>query len=207
MSVEKNEHVVYNFRKVQKNGVQLMANFTKTAIRNAFLKLLDERSLSKITVKDITDECRINRNSFYYHYQDIPSLLSEIVAEDADEIIAKYPKVESIKECLNDAISFALEHKRVVKHIFDSVNRDILERYLMRVSEYVVTTYINTTFKHEEIDEKEKSAIIRYYKCTLFGIVVDWMNEGMNNDIIEEFNVYMHVRSSGIIEKALYNKE
>ena len=45
-----------------------MANFTKNAIRASFLKLLDERPLSKITVKDITDDCGINRNSFYYHF-------------------------------------------------------------------------------------------------------------------------------------------
>lgn len=181
-----------------------MANFTKTAIRQAFLKLLEERPLGKITVKDITDKCGINRNSFYYHYQDIPTLLSEIVAEDADNIIAQYPRVESIEECLNYAINFAMERKRVVKHIFDSVNRDILELYLLRVSDYVVTTYLNTTLKGESISDKERSAIIRYYKCTLFGFVVDWMNEGMNDDAIEEFMTFLRFRREAGSDNPLY---
>lgn len=51
-----------------------MANFTEKAIRSAFLELLDQRPLNKITVKDITERCGINRNSFYYHYQDVPTL-------------------------------------------------------------------------------------------------------------------------------------
>ena len=52
-----------------------MANFTEKAIRSAFLELLDQRPLNKITVKDITERCGINRNSFYYHYQDVPTLI------------------------------------------------------------------------------------------------------------------------------------
>lgn len=181
-----------------------MANFTKTAIRQAFLKLLEERPLGKITVKDITDECGINRNSFYYHYQDIPTLLSEIVADDASSIIAHYPTVESVEECLNCAIEFAVEHKRIVKHIFDSVNRDILEQYLMRVSEYIVTTYLNTVLKDEGLSEKDTAAIVRYYKCTLFGFVVDWMNEGMNDEIIEEYRMFLRFRRNSGADNPLY---
>ena len=41
-------------------------NRTKDAIAAAFFELLTERSLSKITVKDIVDRCGINRNTFYY---------------------------------------------------------------------------------------------------------------------------------------------
>lgn len=51
-----------------------MANFTKRAIRDSFVKLLNERPLSQITVKDIVDDCGVNRNTFYYHFRDIPDL-------------------------------------------------------------------------------------------------------------------------------------
>ena len=58
-----------------------MPNFTKAAIKQAFIQLLDERPLKQITVKDIVEQCGINRNSFYYHYQDIPSLIQEIFTQ------------------------------------------------------------------------------------------------------------------------------
>ena len=41
-----------------------MANFTEKAIKASFLKLLNERPLTKITVRDIVEDCGINRNSF-----------------------------------------------------------------------------------------------------------------------------------------------
>ena len=62
-----------------------MPNFTKKAIKETFIKLLDERPLNQITVKDIVEDCGINRNSFYYHYADLPALLEEVVAEDLKE--------------------------------------------------------------------------------------------------------------------------
>ena len=66
-----------------------MANFTKKAIKESFIKLLNERPMNKISVKDIVEDCGINRNSFYYHFQDIPALLEEIVTENTVEIIKK----------------------------------------------------------------------------------------------------------------------
>jgi len=61
--------------------MRTMPNFTKMAIKSTFIKLLNEKPLSQITVKDIVEECGVNRNSFYYHFQDIPALVEEIVTE------------------------------------------------------------------------------------------------------------------------------
>ena len=75
-----------------------MANFTKQAIKASFMKLLNQKPLSKISVRDIVEDCGINRNSFYYHFQDIPSLLGEIVTEQTDELIRQYPTISSMEE-------------------------------------------------------------------------------------------------------------
>ena len=51
-----------------------MSAYTKQAIKNSFLKLLNDRPLNQVTVKAIVEDCGINRNTFYYHFTDIPSL-------------------------------------------------------------------------------------------------------------------------------------
>ena len=148
-----------------------MATFTKKAIRNAFLTLLDEHPLNKITVKDITDACGMTRNTFYYHYDDIPALIEEIFISEIDRIISTYPSLDSIEECLRVAMGFAVEHKKALLHIYKSSNRDIYENYLWEICRYTVTTYI----------AEDKDAIIHYLKCGCFGMVIDWMNCGMND--------------------------
>ena len=42
-----------------------MRNSTKTAIKEAFMTLLNKKPFDKLTVKEIVDECGINRNTFY----------------------------------------------------------------------------------------------------------------------------------------------
>ena len=48
----------------------MSGNLTKNAIMSSLVKLLNEKPLDKITVKDIVLDCGINRNTLYYHYHD-----------------------------------------------------------------------------------------------------------------------------------------
>lgn len=162
-----------------------MSNLTKNAIKASFLKLLEENPLSKITIKDIVTDCGINRNSFYYHYRDIPSLLEEIMKEETDRIILQYPSIQAFEECSQIAVEFALNHKKAVYHIYHSLSRDIFEQYLWSACRYVVTTYINTAFSQYRIDERDQDIIIGFYECEIFGQVVGWLNDGMKADIVE----------------------
>lgn len=163
-----------------------MANFTKQAIKASFIKLLNEQPLNKISVRSIVEDCGINRNSFYYHFQDIPSLIEEIVKEEIDALVSKYPAISSIDECVSVALRFTLENKRAVMHIYNSVNRDIYERYMMNICEYVIKTYLDTVFGRTGVSERDRTAAIRFLKCSLFGLSFDWIENGMKDDAVEE---------------------
>lgn len=89
-------------------GQNNMANFTKKAIQASFLKLLNDRPLSQITVKDIVADCGVNRNTFYYYFEDIPKLCEEIFTEDFETIIRTYPTVEKIDDCLGAVVESIL---------------------------------------------------------------------------------------------------
>lgn len=164
-----------------------MANFTKKAIRASFVKLLNEKPLNQITVRDIVDECGVNRNTFYYYYQDLPQLIESIVDEDAQQILQKHPKVESLEECIHAAVNFALENRRAVLHIYNSVNRDIYEQYQWRVCEYVVSTYVDGILGEDPIEPENREIIIEYLKCLSFGVIMGWLEGGMQTDIQQRY--------------------
>lgn len=54
---------------------------TKTAIRSAFLKLLQKKDLNEITISEIASEAIIDRKTFYSHYNGIYDLVDEIENE------------------------------------------------------------------------------------------------------------------------------
>lgn len=157
-------------------------NITKRAIETAFVELLNERALSKITVKDITERCGINRNTFYYHYQDVAALLEELCAKQVDRIVKEYPTINSIEECMNAAMKFALENRRAVLHIYNSDSRTTYVNCLWRICEHTVITYMNTVFPDVKLSPEDRALIIRYGKCECFGLMIDWLSNGMKDE-------------------------
>ena len=75
--------------------------------REAFIKMLNERPLNKITVKDIATACEINRNTFYYYYTDVYALLSEIFQTELQTVIDEYNDTLSWEESFIVAAKFA----------------------------------------------------------------------------------------------------
>ena len=60
-----------------------MSQTTKRALEASLKKLLLEKPLNKITINDITEDCGVNRMTFYYHFKDIYDLVDWILTEDA----------------------------------------------------------------------------------------------------------------------------
>ena len=53
---------------------------TKLLLREAFLDLLVEKPVAKITVKELCEQANVNRATFYAHYRDLFDLHEEIDA-------------------------------------------------------------------------------------------------------------------------------
>ena len=59
--------------------------YTRKVIQDAFLEILKEKPVSRITVKEVCDKAEINRGTFYRHYQDCYDLLDKIEEEGLKE--------------------------------------------------------------------------------------------------------------------------
>ena len=149
-----------------------MPNFTKKEIKRSFIKLLNEQPLNQISVRDIVEDCGINRNSFYYHFQDKYELLSYI----------------DLDACVDSIFQLSMKNKKALLNIFHSVNRDIYEQYTMRLCETFVTKYVYTVFGQYMINERDRKICIWSIKCELFGILIDCCTNGLREDYIDDIH-------------------
>lgn len=179
-----------------------MSNLTKDAIKRTFIDLLNQKPLNQISVKMIVEQCGINRNSFYYHYQDLPALIEEITQENLERIVQKYPTIENAETALYAAVDFVSDNRRAILHIYNSVNRDIFERYLWDLCEYVVSAYGKTLVRGLEISEQDRKIISHFYKCECFGLVINWLNQRMEPDMHEDIARICEIHH-GVIEELL----
>ena len=96
-----------------------MANLMKQEIKRVFLMLLEERPINQITVKDIVKECGINRNTFYYHYADLPALVEELIDDEIGRFVREEKSFSSVRK---SKLKTLLKKKRNVLECAMSTN-------------------------------------------------------------------------------------
>ena len=139
-----------------------MSKFTQQAIIDTFLKMLACKSLDKITVKEIVNECGINRNTFYYYYKDIYDLLEDVVSTESKKVIEE------------DG------------NIYNSRSRSVIEKYLMAVTPNFIRRFVTLNSENIEINEKNIIFICDFYKYAVTGCTIEWIRSGMPEER-EEF--------------------
>ena len=53
-----------------------MSDITKRALEASLKKMLLKKPVTKITISDITEDCGVNRATFYYHFKDFMTSLN-----------------------------------------------------------------------------------------------------------------------------------
>ena len=177
-----------------------MSELTKRAIQESFKKLLSNQPLDKITVKNITDDCGVNRNTFYYHYSDIYQLLEEIFLTEAQKSVEKMEVGQSWEEGLKTGLCFV--------NVYNSLHRETIERYLYSVSLDFAGKFIDNVSKTLKlsVSDDDKKFIASFYKYAIVGIVLDWLEGGMKNDpdeLIERMSKLLSGTLKTVLENAV----
>ena len=111
-----------------------MSQLTKYALEQSLKKLLRERPLDKITIKDLVEDCGVNRQTFYYHFQDIYDLIAWSLNTEIDELLKSSDAQNSdLKKQLSRVFSYFEDNRQIILNGFDSVNHmqyeNIVEEY------------------------------------------------------------------------------
>lgn len=159
-----------------------MSQFTKKAIVETFIKLLNLVPLDKITVKDIVNECGINRNTFYYYFHDIFDLLDYIFKLEAQKVIGEIENYDTWQEGFLLSTKFALENKKMINHVYNSLSREWLESYLYNISDSLMMGYINSQAEGIYASDEDKKFIAGFYKFAMVGMTLEWINKGMKEE-------------------------
>ncbi len=162
----------------RKNSV--LTTFTKEALVDSFVALVSERPMDKIKIQDIVDHCGVNRNTFYYHFADIYSLLEYLFEDEAKKTINYIDSGASFKECFRHSISFIIQHRIAVIHIANSINRELLENYFCQSFYHMLKEYLTQNFQVDKINPEDFEFLISFYEHAFVGMTMDWITNGIN---------------------------
>ncbi len=159
-----------------------MPSFTKKAIIDSFLKLASKKPFDKITVRDIVDDCGINRTTFYYYYQDIYAILEELIEEFFKPVAAAPEDIAGWAEAFERFSEFGKNHKKAVKNTYLSLGYDEAERYVYAACGRYLREFVRSCAPGTGAGEKEIAFVEVFFRKAMFGTIAEWIKHDFKGD-------------------------
>ena len=155
------------------------SSITKKAIANGLKKLLKIKPFEKITISDITNQCGLNRQTFYYHFQDKYDLVNWIYYQEAIMVITQDLSIENwdikVLDLLTTMKEDALFYQTTLKDIYS----DEFKNYLFSVSKGIFLEFIEHFIANSEMKDEKKTFIAEFISYGIVGMINDWVQKGM----------------------------
>ena len=177
---------------MRNNNTDLRIIRTKESIREALVELIEEKGFDSISVKDITTRAKINRGTFYAHYQDKYDLMTKCEEEIMLEIsrIAKqnYPAVIATLE--TDSPNLKPFQLAVLVFEYLNENNGFMKAVLGPKGDLSFQTRLKN-FMWKTLFGNESNALIKedsllvpaqylasYLASAHIGVIQQWLNSG-----------------------------
>ncbi|MDQ0507904.1 probable dihydroxyacetone kinase regulator [Aedoeadaptatus ivorii] len=157
-----------------------MAHDTKNALAEALVDCLKTRSLDEITVKEISDQAGVNRQTFYYHFEDIYDLLRYTLDEDISPLFA------GGDDLLLKIFEESLKQKKIILNIYHSVNPKWIGDYIMGHMRPFIRKRIEADAPRRPVDPDAAELLVDFFTYSFTGIYLYWVQRNMD----ENFQVY-----------------
>ena len=173
-----------------------MSDQTKQALIASFKKLLETEPFDKITISDITNDCGLSRQTFYYHFRDIFDMIRWIYNSESLNEIGGRGGYGTWQDKIRELFDYTLNNKTLILGTFNSKCRNDLVGYYMDVSIRKISDIVEMK-SDGDIAEKDKKFIASVYAYAFVGIMVDWISDGMKESSEEMVDrVYKIVMSN-----------
>ena len=144
-----------------------MAKFTRKAIMQTFLHILKNKPLDRITVKDICEQCEINRNTFYYYFRDIYDVLEAIFEDEVRLVMDEAKEGMTFHDAYARAASIILNNREAIIHIYASENGRLLRTYLDAVVTQVVRRFVLEKAEGYSLSESDVAFITAFERGSM----------------------------------------
>lgn len=179
---------------------------TRRAIRQAFLKLLAEKGIDKITVSALAREADIDRKTFYLHFSSIDELIEQeadlIVERVASALSAPAKKAEEnrfldMKRVLVELAAVAEENEEVSRHVISSLS---IDQMVEALREPVRRAALESIADKDAIDEQGLDYILRFYIAGTLSVFTSWFMSERSQPIDQVVDIVEQITQAHGVE-------
>ncbi len=179
---------------------------TKKAIAASLKKIMEKKPLDKITVREIIEDCGINRKTFYYHFRDIYHLIKWIFEEEAIEVVKQYDLIVNYYDAIQFVLDYVEKNKLICNCAFDAIGRDELKRFFQKDFLFIIQNIVDQLSEGKKIPKDYQEFLVNFYTEALASLLINWIRNKEHYDK-QKIIRYVYLTLFGSIEYALNNTE
>ena len=153
----------------------LQSSETKLKMAQALKKLVNYKTFSKITVGDIITECGLNRNSFYYHFENMFDLLYWTYDQEIQNIVAAFQNANAdYTQSFEFILSYIDQNINLCQAAYESLGENDLENMIERDLKLFLTVsvaHITEELKIEISEDYKNFLVFNFSPMVRFQIV------------------------------------
>ena len=160
--------------------------YTKGAVKDALLVLLESNPFEKITITDVCKKAEISRGTYYLHYYELTEVLDDLLDDalaDADGLLGQLQisNTCSANECSN-SLCRMVRHSQKFKVIF--LDESLTSRIIEKIAALHKENFVEEIMTRCNINKKQADAIFYFQINGCFAISKsgrslecdDWLN-------------------------------
>lgn len=120
---------------------------TKKKMAEALKKLVKNKTFTKITVSEICAECSINRNTFYYYFENMYDLLYWAYDQEIKNIVTSFQNSNSN---ITNVLKFIFEYIDGNIQLCQAAYESLGEQELKILFENDINSFLNATIDYTE---------------------------------------------------------
>lgn len=152
---------------------------TKAIISQSFKSLMEKKSFDKITISDISNEAKINRQTFYYHFHDKYELLNTIFYNDVILELIDGFSIDNWTEKFFVLLVTIKNNAKFYKNALNTNYGNEFRTYLLDVTQKLLYEFIGRLVEEHSIDDIDRRYIAKFFAYGITGTVIDWVTSGM----------------------------
>lgn len=176
---------------------------TKKAIAEALKQLARKKPFDKISIADITTSCGLNRQTFYYHFQDKYELLNWIYYNEVFLTVTDGITFENWhgKLC---GLLMQMKEDQVFYRNTVKCDQDSFKDYLLSITAAIFADAVETLDVKRVLGEQDRKFISEFYAYGICGTILGWIRSGMKES---PENVSSHLKFlANASEKLAYER-
>ncbi len=179
------------------------ADITKHVIAEGIKEMMQSIPLSHISVGDISNHCKISRNTFYYHFQDKFDLINWIFYTEITPIISDIVNINCWSHGLYDLCSYLQKNKKFYINALSVEGQNSFSQCLMEFYESLIQNMLREINYNFTLSNFEIELTARFYSHSLVGIILDWAKNGMEPDPAPYVEIIEKLINGSIFQQAV----